>query len=438
MHQLRIKDNSGINKGEFSDVYHVTKRVVDITLEQLEREGVFVFPETVGEAEDLSKDQMVLQSVDDKYRSSNIMGFIGYGDERLVIESRFAESNDFFLTYLLSKVIEIPNVIDLQMDYDQNNRVFGYLLFLFPMLLKSAMRKGVYKTYVRNYYNDANVKGSIDIARHISRNVPFRGNIAYSQREYSFDNDLLELIRHTIEFIRQKTYGKAILEKAYEEVQMVVETTRSYNIRDRKKIVDLNKKNIISHAYYHEYRKLQHLCILILQHEKHQIGMGARQIYGILFDGAWLWEEYINTLIAEVFYHPTNKNGKGVQHLFAKNIGPIYPDFISKEVERRIIADAKYKSQGKIGNQDYLQVLAYMFRFDARTAYYLYPERGEGEPKTLKLNKGSTYEGNVTAREDICLIKLGLKIPFGAQSYEEFVHEIHKSEDVFRRELFSS
>ena len=98
--------------------------------------------------------------------------------------------------------------------------------------------------------------------------------------------------------------------------------------------------------------------------------MGARQIYGILFDGTWLWEEYINSLIEDAFYHPMNKGGKGAQRLFDGNIGLIYPDFISRNSEVRIIADAKYKPIDNIGNRDYLQVLAYMFRFDAKAGYY--------------------------------------------------------------------
>ena len=50
----------------------------------------------------------------------------------------------------------------------------------------------------------------------------------------------------------------------------------------------------------------------------------------------------------------------------------IFPDFISKEKQPRIIADAKYKPLENIGNKDYLQVLASMFRFDAMTGYYLF------------------------------------------------------------------
>lgn len=47
------------------------------------------------------------------------------------------------------------------------------------------MRKGS-QDYVRNEYNDGNVKGTINIDRHIRKNIPFVGNIAYSQREYAY------------------------------------------------------------------------------------------------------------------------------------------------------------------------------------------------------------------------------------------------------------
>lgn len=98
-----------------------------------------------------------------------------------------------------------------------------------------------------------------------------------------------------------------------DEVKLVIAATPGYKAYDRQKIVDENKKNTVRHAYFREYLALQRLCILILQHQKHQIGSGSRQIYGILFDGAWLWEEYVNTLIDDIFYHPMNKGGKGAQ-----------------------------------------------------------------------------------------------------------------------------
>lgn len=438
MKLLKIKDNQQEKKYSFADIEPLTRRIADKTLEQLEREGVFVFPEFIAKAEDLTRDQIILQSVNDSYRSGNVMGFLGCGDERLIIESRFSsEEEDYFSEYLLNRVLNFPNIVDLKSDADQNNRLFNFLLFLFPYYLKTAMRKGLFKRYVRNRYNDGNVRGRIDIARHIKQNTPFIGNVAYSQREFSYDNSLTELVRHTIEFIKRKPYGGHLLVKVKDEVRLVVEATPTYELYDRQRVIEANKKNAIRHAYFREYRALQRLCLLILQHQKHQIGSGSRQIYGILFDGAWLWEEYVNSLIGDAFYHPMNKRSKGAQWLFARNnggnIGQIYPDFISRNNESRIIADAKYKPIGNIGNRDYLQVLAYMFRFDAKSGYYLYPEANGTDDVLLRMNKGATYEANVTARDDVSVTEHGLKIPAHARNYDEFVQQMKVSESEFLR-----
>ena len=436
MKLLRIKDNSQQKKDAFSQVAKLTGKIADKTLEQLEREGVFVFPETVKDAEDISRDQMILQSVNDTYRASNVMGFLGCGDERLIIESRFCgEGEDFFFQYLLDKVLDFPNVVDLESNANQDNRLFNFLLFLFPYYLKTAMRKGLFKKYIRCRYNNGNVKGTIDVARHIEKNTPFVGNVAYSQREFSYDNCLMELVRHTIEFVKRKPYGNNLLVKVKDEVKLVVNATPGYEPYDRKKIIEQNKKNTVRHAYFREYLALQRLCLLILQHQKHQIGTGSRQIYGILFDGAWLWEEYINSLIKDTFYHPMNKNGAGAQRLFDGNVGLIYPDFISRNSETRIVADAKYKPIDNIGNRDYLQVLAYMFRFDAKAGYYLYPEAAGTDDKKLWMNCGSTYEKNVTPRDDVSVTKHGLKIPVDALNYAEFSVRMKTCEQEFKSAL---
>lgn len=432
MKLLRMKDNSQQKKESFSQVKNLKDKIVDKTLEQLEREGMFVFPEIVRDAEDITQDQMILQSVNDTYRTGNVMGFLGYGDERLIIESRFcSDGEDYFFQYLLEKVLDFPNIMDLESDANQNNRLFNFLLFLFPNYLKIAMRKGLYKKYICFRYNDGNVKGTIDITRHIEKNTPFTGNVAYSQREFSYDNSLMELIRHTIEFIRRKPYGNKLLAKVKDEIKLVIDATPNYEPYDKQRIIEQNKKSPIRHAYFKEYLALQRLCLLILRHQKHQIGSGSRQIYGIVFDGAWLWEEYVNSLIVDSFYHPMNKGRKGAQRLFDKNIGLIYPDFISRNSERRIIADAKYKPIDNIGNRDYLQVLAYMFRFDAKIGYYLYPEANEYNDLMLRLNQGSTYEKNVCPRDDISIIKHGLKIPSGVSDYASFVRNIEISERIF-------
>ena len=179
MKTFKIKDNSQRPKEVFSQIKNLTGKIADKTLEQLEREGVFVFPETVNDARDIAQDQTILQSVNNAYRSSNVMGFLGYGDERLIIESRFCgEGEDYFFQYLLDKVLDFPNIVDLKSNVDQDARIFNFFLFLFPHYLKTAMRKGLFKEYIRRRHNDGNVKGTIDVAKHIAENTPFVGKIA--------------------------------------------------------------------------------------------------------------------------------------------------------------------------------------------------------------------------------------------------------------------
>ena len=178
---------------------------------------------------------------------------------------------------------------------------------------------------------------------------------------------------------------------------------------------------------------------LILQHQKQELGTGINRVYGVLFDGAWLWEEYVNTLVNEHFYHPKNKAHSGAEQLFSgeRKVGLIYPDFISKNSNNRIIADAKYKPVENIGNHDYLQLLAYMFRFDAKKGFYFYPEASSKKEVRLRLNKGSSHEKNVEPRGDVEIIKLGLKIPNDVQNYDDFIKEINESEkNLTQSELF--
>ncbi|MDO4903757.1 MAG: hypothetical protein Q3959_05815 [Limosilactobacillus sp.] len=424
-----LDDNSKFDNLEL----HIEKDILGKTLKELENDGVFVFPNSIFESRDIEDDQMILRQCDSGYRTTNIMGFIGNGNETLFIKSRFSNDNeDYFTQYLMEKVIDVPNLVDLKVSTGINERIFGLLSFTFVIYLKRAIRKGLFKTYVRREFNDRNVKGSIDIARDIKLNVPFMGKVAYSTREYSYDNYLMNLIRYTIEFIRSKKYGRKLLLKAKEEVRRVIYATPSYQDKTVQDLIHENRSKTIHHAYYSEYRDLQKLCILILQHQKQQFGVGSHYTFGILFDGSWLWEEYIGSLIKDGFYHTHNRDKDGQQYLFSGNVGRIYPDFISKDSNNRVIADTKYKPQRNINGRDYLQLLSYMYRFESKTGIYIYPKKqDEKDDKVLYLNRGLSFENSVKFRDDVKLTKLGFDVPNSSSSYEDFCKEVSKSENDF-------
>lgn len=73
-----------------------------------------------------------------------------------------------------------------------------------------------------------------------------------------------------------------------------------------------------------------------------------------------------------------------------------------------------------------------MFRFDAKKAYYLYPEADNLNDLELLLNQGSSFEKNVSPREDISVVKHGLKIPASDGAYSDFIEKIKISETAFK------
>lgn len=213
---MRITDNQHkIIKEKFVEEYpKLSNLLLDRTLESLSQdERIFIFPNDLTHTPDLDKDQKIFETVNQKIKTGNVIGFLGYGQERLTISSRFSdESNDHFLHYLLNKVLYI-NLTSLDVALSREERLYQLLMYLFPKYLQAAIRKGLYKEYHRFFHNDSHVKGVIDVRSHLKKNLPFTGNIAYATREFTYDNPLMQLVRHTIEYIKnQKSIGQGVLD----------------------------------------------------------------------------------------------------------------------------------------------------------------------------------------------------------------------------------
>lgn len=94
-------------------------------------------------------------------------------------------------------------------------------------------------------------------------------------------------------------------------------------------------------------------------------------------------------------------------------------DYISKNIVECIIADKKYKPINNIGNQVYLQVPVYMFRFNVKKGFFYLDSKNTKDLK-LEINRGSIYENDVEPRSDFCITIHGLKIPYNVENYHDF------------------
>ena len=301
------------------------------------------------------------------------------------------------------------------------------MIYFFPKYLQAALRKGLYKEYQRFFHNDSHVKGAVDVGNHLKKNLPFTGNIAYTTREFTYDNPLMQLIRHTIEYIKnQKGFG-VLLDSNRENMTEITRVTSSYKLADRAKIIRMNKIKPIRHAYFREYRKLQELCLMILSREKHGLGYQEQKIHGILFDVAWLWEEYIYTLLPKGFLHPRNKEKKGGILVFSGGKRKVYPDFYDRE--RKIVLDAKYKkledTEKRINREDLFQLISYSYILEAEKAGLIFPS----------IEWSVNSEIGEVAGYGVLLKKWSIQIPQKASSYNEFCEMMESSEEIFKRNI---
>ena len=424
---MRITDNQyRIAKEDFVAEYpKLSQALLDKTLDNLSREdNILIFPNDLMNSPDLDRDQKILETVNQEIKTGNVIGFLGYGQERLTISSRFSdESNDHFLHYLLQKVLHI-NLTSLDVALSREDKLYQLLMYLFPKYLQTAIRKGLYKEYQRFSHNDSHVKGVIDVRNHLKKNLPFMGNVAYTTREFTYDNPLMQLIRHTIEYIKnQKSFG-VLLDSNRENMTEITRVTPAYKLANRAKIIRMNKTKPIRHAYFREYRKLQELCLMILNQEKHGLGYQEQKIHGILFDVAWLWEEYVYTLLPKGFVHPRNKDKTDGISVFSVGKRKVYPDFYDRE--RKIVLDAKYKklefTEKGINREDLFQLISYSHILKAEKAGLIFPS----------IEQSVNSEIGELAGYGALLKKWSIQIPQKTSSYNEFCKMMESSEENFK------
>lgn len=387
--------------------------------------------------------------------TENVMGFISVDGVEIFITSRFEELGETkFLMYILSQVMGWSLTKEMVSENPHTEALKDLQYMLFPKFLKEALTQGLIKTYKRIDYNDMKVRGRLDIPRQISHNTPFNGRIAYSSREYMEDNDVTQLIRHTIEFIKQeyvsrrdKSNDNHIFDQVTNNaIDIIYNATPGYNTKDFSRILNNNIKNPVTHPYYTKYRALQELCISILKRKK--IGLGGKNkkgVHGILFDGAWLWEEYISSVLNKKrddsckisFRHYTDKNSHF--SLFEGFSQKIIPDYLSDDYNETdnkatAVADAKYMRlenhqhlQGEQAYSVYYKTIMYMHRFNSKKGFIFFPIETLSEKKEHKIeNLSIAGTGSV-------MHLAGFRIPKvdGKCKYDEFKRQMEESEKEF-------
>ncbi|MEI6261230.1 MAG: hypothetical protein WCR46_15165 [Deltaproteobacteria bacterium] len=140
----------------------------------------------------------------------------------------------------------------------------------------------------------------------------------------------------------------------------------------QKQVLTSIRNNLrpVKHPYFQNYYETLRLTSLaILREEGASFYDSFQEAEGIIFDGSWLWEEYLATVLADDYEHCRyNENGLKV---FKENNYKLYPDFLHRN--NWTVFDAKYKHKADRA-EDIHQILSYLCLTGAGIGGLIYPK----------------------------------------------------------------
>lgn len=349
-------------------------------------------------------DIVLFRKLGSQWFTGNYVGVLSLGNDSCIeIYSRFEDENHkfAFINHMLNKIYDLNDWLLTQGGYNKTDINLDLLLKLsFLSKLKNAYREGEYKSYEKVHKNDTSPRGTIDIARHIKLNLcPENYKVAYSYNEYTSKNSYIYLVRLCYEMLFQN--GK---KPKGNEVDDLLFKSQDYWSYDKRQIIHINENKPITSPLFKCHRELQKFCLDMLRHKKMTLDSFGTEDgkYGVLIDCAWLWEEYVATLLKDFFIHKT-MSSKEKDFLFADEKGNrfqrIIPDYVGKN-SLPVIADAKYMDlygrrelQDEQRNSVYYKTVMYMLRYQSKLGMIFYPSISEGDNAEDK-SKAKTQDIN--------------------------------------------
>ena len=242
---------------------------------------------------------------------------------------------------------------------------------LFVRKLGEAAENGLLRQYRTFRNNDWNFKGRFDLPRHVRENIPMLRGIAYVKREIDLDVPVNRLVLLAALAVRKRRpdlfHGNENAEDAFRELRTAIPDPGD----TRSILSKRDSREPVRHPFYREiWEPLRQLARMILEEERWQLFQDDKEeaVSGVIFDGAWLWEEYLaSVLVTAGFRHCAGTDGtvQRVLPVFEGDRPRFAPDFL---------LDAKYKrSNPNGGRDDVQQILCYLLLTGAKFGGLVFP-----------------------------------------------------------------
>ena len=250
----------------------------------------------------------------------------------------------------------------------QNIHLLDIYFDWFLREVETLIHQGLIKKYYKETKNVTALKGKLEFAGHISKNLIHKERFYTTHQIYDKNHQLHQILDQALLIIEQLSKGSYVYHKCkrvqldFPEVSAIRCTASTF---DKLK---LNRKS-------EPYKKALEIARLIILNYAPNISSGSERMIALLFDMNSLWEEYILIQLKRACVNTPYKV-EGQQSKTFWGSMSLRPDIIIKQNnETQIVIDTKWKQieGNKPSTNDLRQMYVYNDHWESKFSILLYP-----------------------------------------------------------------
>jgi 5-methylcytosine-specific restriction enzyme subunit McrC len=247
----------------------------------------------------------------------------------------------------------------------QNIHLLDIYFEWFLSEVQLLIHQGLIKQYYKETSNVKALKGKLEFAGHISKNLVHKERFYTTHQVYEKDHLVHQILSQALGIVEQCSKGNYLYSKCkrvqldFPEVKTIAANESTFT-----KIPKSRKTA--------PYETALAIARLIILNYAPSVSSGSERMLALLFDMNSLWEEYVLIRLKQA---AKNVNVYGQQSIVLWNGITIRPDIVIEKGSEKYIIDTKWKNMdyGKPSTHDLRQMYVYNEYWGARKAMLLYP-----------------------------------------------------------------
>jgi 5-methylcytosine-specific restriction enzyme subunit McrC len=250
----------------------------------------------------------------------------------------------------------------------KQNSVLDLYFELFVKEVEYLLHRGLVKKYRKTEGNLTALKGSLQFAQHISKNLVHKERFYTRHTVYDTEHLLHIILYQTILLLKRVNTNTSLIGSIHALLLNFPEMPSQKITEATFDKIKLNRKT-------EGYRKALDIARLILLNYHPDLSQGRKDVLALMFDMNNLWEQFV--LVSLKKQKGLTVRGQHSKYFWKPEGGyrrTIRPDISIKKGEKWYILDTKWKLIDSQPSMDDLrQMYAYHHYFDAEKVALLYP-----------------------------------------------------------------